>query len=197
MAEERETDRKMSDAEEWKLAVQLGKEQGLREAQALAVSFLRERARKEWAIGHHHSNDVLMAAADKLSEMKFLTVPQPTVMTPDRPTGEPGEAKMPGYASHLLQQYLAETRGSKPPADALDQYQIELLRFWMSHLEHILREHVEDQRKVETVLAEFLYGAMPHSQDAMERERLRTIAADAISTTTRPRFTDKFPYGKG
>lgn len=189
-----------NEAENWRLAVQLGKEQGLREAQALAVAFLRERARKEWAIGHHHSNDILMAAADKLSQMKFATVQADGTVTTQMERGK----QMPGYASHVLNQYLAETRGNEPPKDVLDQYQLEMLRYWCSHLEHVLMQSGIDPPVAEKVIREFIYGAVPHPHDAMERERLRIIARSAIATTATPRFTpeskpfeDKFPYGNG
>lgn len=178
------------EAENWKLAMQLGKEQGLREAQALAVSFLRSRGHTMREVGEPEAADHLYSAADKLSEMKFLTIPEPTVMTPDRPTGEEGET-VPGYASHILQQYIAEVRGTHPPTDALDQYQLEMLRYWMSHLEHTLHHHLGDEKYgiTQDILREFIYGAIPHPYDAKERERLATLARDAIGKTTRTRYT--------
>lgn len=181
----------LSEEQEWQEGFRLGREQGLREAQALAVAFLRERACKLTPLDDGAS--VLEASADKLEDMKFLAVStaEPTVMTPDR------SADMPGYATHVLNQYLAETRGVQTgpiqPKDALDQYQMEMLRYWCSHLEHVLLTKVNEQiisfQDCEAIIREFIYGAVPHPHDAMERERLRTIAHDAIATTTRPHFT--------
>jgi len=102
---------------------------------------------------------------------------------------------MPGYASHILQQYYSEM-GVKLPEDALVQYQHALLEQWMSHLQHVLRNRLErgevmgSEQDMEAILREFLYGAMPHPQDALERNRLVKIVNDQLMHDTRIRFGD-------
>lgn len=167
------------DEQMWQEGFRLGREQGTRETHALVVSALTSIAAKRAGEGDHLGSYIVNLAAEKIEQMKFL----------DTRTGE----TMPGYASHLLEKYLRETRGTEPPKDALDQYQIEMLRYWCSHLEHVLMDQahnfIRGRQQVEEILREFLYGAVPHPHDAMERERLATLARDAIGKTTRTRYT--------
>jgi hypothetical protein len=98
---------------------------------------------------------------------------------------------MSGYASHILEQYYADTHSAEIP-EAIDQYQKTLLRYWIDHLEHVLTQHateVLDKHTTDTIIREFLYGAAPHPQDALERQRLFKITQDALMKTA-PRFLE-------
>lgn len=78
---------------------------------------------------------------------------------------------MPGYASHILERYLHEI-GMERPADAAQQYQVELLRQWLGHLQVVLRDNDVPVEVTQNILREFLYGAVPQHAEARMREEL-------------------------
>jgi hypothetical protein len=72
-------------------------------------------------------------------------------------------------ARHILDQYLQRT-GLRSPSDAAQQFQVTLLRSWIDHLDAVLEANrnrdLRDPEARNTIIREFIYGAVPEQAEA-------------------------------
>lgn len=88
------------------------------------------------------------------------------------------------YGSRMLDDYLRATWRSGSPRDAMEQYQVAMLRQWISHLEFVLRDERLAPDVIRRIIKGLIYGCTPNAGETELREHLMAQHINHLQSCT-------------
>jgi hypothetical protein len=90
-------------------------------------------------------------------------------------------------AVYILDDYLTRT-GLDRPADAAQQYQTELLRQWVTHLEAVLEAEYVPAPVADRIIRGVIWGSVPQQAEAGIRTAMADDTARLLESRGVPRW---------